>query len=69
MIWLGVVDKRQAVCPSGPTLCGQRHFFAPLTVWERGTGHGYILWSDPDRYLNRRCYWRSPPTDRSREEP
>ena len=36
MIWLGVVDKRQAVCPSGPTLCGQGRFLVPLTVSERG---------------------------------
>ena len=34
---LGVVDKRQAVCPSGPTLCGQGRFFAPPTVQEGGT--------------------------------
>src|SRR5699024_5689659 len=38
MIWLGVVDKRQAVCPSGPTLCGQGRFFALLTVRKGGTG-------------------------------
>ena len=37
IIWLGVLDKRQAVCPSGSTLCGQGHFFALLTVRKGGT--------------------------------
>ena len=27
ILLLGVVDKRQAVVPSGPTLCGQGRFF------------------------------------------
>ena len=36
ILLLGVVDKRQAVCPSGPTLCGQGRFLVPLTVSERG---------------------------------
>ena len=44
MIWLGVVDKRQAVCPSGPTLCGQGRFFAPPTV--RKGGLAMVTYSD-----------------------
>ena len=44
MIWLGVVDKRQAVCPSGPTLCGQGRFFAPPTVRKGGTNSDRCQW-------------------------
>ena len=44
MIWLGVVDKRQAVAPSGPTLCGQGRFFAPPTV--RKGGLTMVTYSD-----------------------
>ena len=44
MIWLGVVDKRQAVAPSGPTLCGQGRFFAPSTV--RKGGLTMVTYSD-----------------------
>ena len=44
IIWLGVVDKRQAVCPSGPTLCGQGRFFAPPTV--RKGGLTMVTYSD-----------------------
>ena len=37
ILLLGVVDKRQAVCPSGPTLCGQGHEQRPLPVAETGS--------------------------------
>ena len=32
ILLLGVVDKRQAVVPSGPTLCGQGRFLVLLTA-------------------------------------
>ena len=44
ILLLGVVDKRQAVVPSGPTLCGQGRFFAPPTV--RKGGLTMVTYSD-----------------------
>ena len=44
ILLLGVVDKRQAVCPSGPTLCGQGRFFALPTV--RKGGLAMVTFSD-----------------------
>ncbi len=41
----GVVDKRQVVCPSGPTLCGQGCFFGSPDRQERG-GLAMVTYSD-----------------------
>ena len=77
ILLLGAVDKRQAVAPSGPTLCGQGRFFVLLTVWERrqrqrsaSSGrNSELLLAQRSDFCKRPCGAPQKPAKRKRIEP